>query len=94
METESLTRALLSLVFVLGLIGLLAWGLRKMEGTRLARSMKAGRRLQVVEQLYIDPKNKLVLARLDDREHLLLVNPQHSVAIESHPAKVTENAAL
>ena len=71
MDPIDYLRFLAALVFVLGLIALLAW---------LARRYRLGgapantaRRLAVVEVLPIDPRRKLVLVRCDDRDFLLLI---------------------
>lgn len=87
MENIDPLRVLLSLVLVLGLIGLMALVLR-----RLAASGKfAGGgmvspgqgRLAVVETRYLDTRRKLVLIRRDGTEHLLLLTPDSAQLLES-----------
>lgn len=67
-----------ALALVLGLIGGLAWLVRRsgVAGSLMPTSVKKGtsRRLGVVEVLPLDPRRKLVLVRCDEREHLLLLN--------------------
>ena len=82
----TLLQALASLIFVIGLIGLMAWGLRRIESSKLAREFKQGRRMQVVEQLYLDPRHKIVLVRRDDTEHMLVLGPNPARVIESFAA--------
>jgi len=75
MDFESYLRFVLALGVVLGLIGLIAWALRRF-GLVPGGAMGGGkgRRLNVVEVLPIDGKRRLVLVRRDEREHLLLLS--------------------
>lgn len=67
-EPEIYARAAAALAAVL----LLIWGAaRLLRRTPLAA--QPGRRLQVAETLALDARRRLVLARCDDREVLLLV---------------------
>ena len=86
MEDSQLLKVFLSLIFVLALMGALAFLLRKLEQSRFAKGLKSGRRLQMVEQLYLDPKHKLVLVRRDDKEHLVLVGPSSAATVEQNIA--------
>lgn len=67
-----------ALALVLGLIGALAWLVRRsgVAGSLMPSAARKGegRRLGVVEVLPLDPRRKLVLVRCDGREHLLLLN--------------------
>ena len=67
--------AVFSLAVVLGLIGLLAVGLRRYAPQWLERLQadRGARRLKVVETLVLDPARRLVLVRVDDEERLLLL---------------------
>jgi len=79
-------KAVLALLFVLGLIGALAWGLKRAGALPgLARSSKPGknRRLTVTESLSLDTRHRLVLIRRDKCEHLLLLGPAGSLVVES-----------
>jgi len=79
-------KAVLALLFVLGLIGTLAWLLRRAGGLPgLARSAGRGahRRLSVSESLALDTRHRLVLVRRDGHEHLLLLGPAGSTVVES-----------
>lgn len=75
---------ILSLVFVLGLIGVAAWAYRRLAGTNpLARRLGASNRLAVIEMRPIDARRKLVLVRRDGTEHLLLLGPTGETVVES-----------
>ena len=70
-------------VFVITLMLLLSWGLKKV-GLGGPMMKKAGkRRLKIVEFLPIDHKRRLVLVRRDDREHLLVLGPDSETVVET-----------
>ncbi|MCH7861927.1 MAG: FliO/MopB family protein [Proteobacteria bacterium] len=84
MSGASVLNAVLMLVFVVGLIALLAWAVRRLNLIPgIAAPRRGGRRLQVVEVTPIDIRRKLVLVRRDDREHLLLLGQASELVIES-----------
>ncbi|MBN8530614.1 MAG: FliO/MopB family protein [Alphaproteobacteria bacterium] len=92
METVSLFRVVLSLLFVLGLIGLSALLLRKlaqMQGWGAPRTGQP-RRLQVIERLTLNPRQALLLVRRDDKEHLLLIGGNEGLLVESSIPAQTE----
>ncbi len=80
MEEVSLIRVIASFAFVIGLIFLLSWGLKNLRGNRWVEKVQGPRRLQMVEQLYLDSRHKLVLVKCDEEEHLLMVGGGHEVA--------------
>jgi len=84
MDTVSLVRFALAFLFVLGLIGLFAWGLRYWaEKQKMLGRMRTGRRLAVSETLTLDSRRRLVLVRRDDAEHLLILSPSSETVIET-----------
>lgn len=84
METVSLLRVALSLLFVVGLIGISALLLRKVAQLQGWSTAKTGvpRRLQVVERLALSPRQALLLVRRDDKEHLLLIGGNDGLLVE------------
>lgn len=76
---------LFALIFVLGLIGLFSIALKRLSTTGMAglRSGKGPRRLSIVETVILDGKRRMVLVRRDNKEHLLLLNLQNDVVIET-----------
>lgn len=82
MEFEAYFRMVLALAVVLGLIGLVAWGARRMglAGPRFSAGRK--RRLGVVESLQLDNRRRLVLVRRDGVEHLLLIGGGSDIIVE------------
>lgn len=83
MELDTYFRFLIALVFVIALIGVLAWLARRAGlGHRVARKAGSRRRLSISEVSAIDAKRRLVLLRRDDVEHLVLLGPGQDVVIE------------
>ena len=83
MDFDIIFRFLVALIFVLGLIGLLAWVARRFGiGGRVAVRGGRRRRTMVVEATAVDAKRRLVLVRRDDVEHLVLLGPTSDLVIE------------
>lgn len=89
MDTIDPSRFLLSFLLVLGLIGLMYFGLKFLaaSGKMAAMNAKAGEgRLKVLETRYLDPRRRLVLIQRDTRQHLLLLADGRETVIESFEA--------
>jgi len=84
MEFGGYFRFLVALVFVLGMIGLLAV-LARRSGLGFPAAARPGkdRRLQVVEVAPVDGRRRLVLIRRDNIEHLVLLGQSTELLIES-----------
>ena len=82
MDEFSYLRFVASLLLVLGLIVACLWAIRRfgLSGSILGAGQR--RRLRIIETLPVDAKNRLVLVRLDDREHLLLIGASSSAIVE------------
>ena len=85
MEFGGYFRFVIALIFVLGLIGLLAMLARRMGFGFPAPAIKASkdRRIGIVEAAQLDGRRRLVLVRRDDVEHLVLLSPNSELLIES-----------
>lgn len=87
MEIALIIKAVLTLVFVLGLLFVTVWGLKycelKSTNNRIFNKIRNHRRLEVIENSRIDLRNSLVLVRRDNTEHLLLLSPAGNTLIES-----------
>lgn len=96
--TTDILRAIFALAFVIGLMWLLSYVLKKYGwrfGLPTALSMGRERRLKLVEILPLDHRNKVALIRQDGKEHLLLINADNATIIEknlSAPVETTEKA--
>lgn len=69
----------------IALVGL-AFGVRKMtQATRFAPlfAPRAQKRIDIVEQVAVDAKRKLLLVRRDDIEHLIMTGGPADIVIES-----------
>jgi flagellar protein FliO/FliZ len=89
MDFDSLLRLALALGFVLGLIVLAAFVMRRL-GLAGPVVLKPGqeRRLHLVEARAVDARRQLLLVRRDGVEHLLLLSPNGETVIETGiPAK-------
>ncbi len=83
MDLLSYLRFLAALGLVLGLIGLIAWAVRRFGlAGRLPAARGKSRRLRMVEITAIDPKRRLVLVERDRTQHLLLLGPGGDLVIE------------
>lgn len=82
MADLDLLRFVLALMFVLGLIALAAWAIRRFRlgGTFIVPAHE--RRLRLVETMAVDPRHKLVLVRRDEVEHLILLAPGSALALK------------
>jgi flagellar protein FliO/FliZ len=77
----------LALVFVLGLIGLVAIIMRHYGlggAIQLGRKKRAGRRrIEIVDVAPVDARRRLILVRRDDVEHLILLGAHEDILVES-----------
>ena len=86
MDFMDWARALFALIATLALIGLAAYAARRF-GMLDASGANAQRRLKATESLMLDPRRRLVLVRLDGREHLLLLSPAGDKVVTDVEAK-------
>ena len=90
MDWHHVLQALLSLVFVIGLLLLTLWLFKycqlKGGNCRWARQLKAGQRLNVVESRRLDNRNSVVLLKRDDQEFLILLGRNANLLIDRSPA--------
>jgi len=81
-------RFALALIFVLGLVGACSWiGKRMGLAPRIGGGGK-NQRLGVIEVQAVDARRKLVLVRRDNVEHLILLNGENDLLIETGIAAV------
>lgn len=86
----------LALLFVLGLIGACSWFGKRMGLAPRVRGAGGRNRLSVIEVQAVDARRKLVLIRRDTVEHLILLNGDRDLLIESSidaRADIKENSA-
>ena len=83
METALLLKFFFAFVFVLSLMFLFGWFLKKIGLAGKVVMPGAQRRLKIVEFLPVDHRRKLVLLRRDDVEHLVLLGTNSETLIEA-----------
>ncbi len=85
MDLEDYIRFAIALVFVLGLIGLLALVARRFGMTPRVtkRKGRADKRVRIVDVTNVDGKRRLILVGRDDTEHLILLGPNSETVIET-----------
>jgi len=71
-----------ALFFVLALIGLLVWALRRFGSGKMSANGR-GRRLAVTEAAMVDKRRRLVLIRRDNQEHLVMIGGPQDLVIET-----------
>lgn len=92
MDFILLIKAIVSLLFVLGLLFITLWAIKYIEqhsaSSRFFKKINGKKRLEIIEIKRIDARNTLVLIRRDDKEHLLLVGPSSQIIENNIPAKI------
>jgi flagellar protein FliO/FliZ len=93
MDALSFLRAIAALGATVALIGLAAWAAHRMGllaqfGATAPRPLRQ-RRLQVVEAIMLGPRQRLVIVRAGENEHLILLGQRETV-IESRSAQAPE----
>ena len=78
-------KSLSAFVFILALMALCAWVMRRLGMSNMGPSAK-NRRLKILEFLPVDHRRRLALVSRDGVEHLLLLGPQGEVVVESNIA--------
>ncbi|MEX1147598.1 MAG: flagellar biosynthetic protein FliO [Sphingomonadales bacterium] len=94
MESLDYLQFIAALLFVLALIGALAWLARRFGFTprvTMTGGGRATRRLSIVEVLPVDARRRLILIRRDGFEHLVLLGTDRDTVVESGIA-VQDNA--
>lgn len=82
METALLLKFFFAFTFVISLMLLTGWLLRR-SGLSGVSMPGAKRRLKIVEFLPLDHRRRLVLVRRDGTEHLIVLGPNSETVIES-----------
>jgi flagellar protein FliO/FliZ len=84
MDFTTYFKAFLGLAIVLGLILGLSYVLKRLGfGDGMRGPLGRKRRIATVEAVMLDSRNKVILLRRDDVEHLVLVGPNTSQVIET-----------
>lgn len=89
MEWMHIFQAVLSLIFVIGLLLLTVWFFKYCEQkglkSRFAAKLKAGSRINIVEIRRLDAKSALLLVECGDTEYLILNGANTALLLHSKP---------
>lgn len=78
-------RTVFALLLVLGLIAGAAYGARRL-GMLQGVAPSGKRRMNVVESLFLDARRRVVIVRVDEEDHIILLSPFGDKALGSKPA--------
>lgn len=87
MEGPDYLRFILAFAFVLTLMSVISYIVRRAGGGRFAIGKKADQRLSLIETRFIDGRHTLALVKCDNREYLLMLGPDHSRVIDADISK-------
>ncbi|MCB1682486.1 MAG: flagellar biosynthetic protein FliO [Rhodospirillales bacterium] len=82
-ELFNIGRMLAALVFVLALMGGLAFVLKKLGLSGPPGTLAGKKRLKVIESLPLDMRRRLVLIQCDDEQHLVILGPAGETLIKT-----------
>ena len=95
MEWALLLKFISAFVFVIALMFLFSWFLKRTGLANSGMVNNSKRRLNVVEFINIDNRRRLVLVRRDDKEHLLLLGSQSETVVKTDiPVNVANDIGL
>lgn len=84
MEISDYLKFLFALVFVLSLMGGLAFALKYFGFGGTSRLLPADkRRLKIVEILPLDARHRAILLRRDDKDHLVILSASGDTVVET-----------
>ena len=84
MDYSSYINAIFALIFVLGLIGLFSFVLKKLSTGQFVSKSKSAKRISLEEVFYLDAKRKLMIVKRDDVEHLILLGANSETIVEQN----------
>src|SRR5438034_7204804 len=84
-EMPLAVRFFVAFLIVLGLIGAIAWAVRRFGSGRLGASTRGRQpRLAVIDYASVDGRRRLILVRRDNVEHLLMIGGPSDIVIEQN----------
>lgn len=93
-DLPQILRLILAMVFVLSLMGGLAFALKRLGLSTGTTRTRGPRRIKVIESLAIDPRHRAVLLQRDDKQHLVILGPNGETVVETNikPIKGSNDA--
>jgi|GEM_PF-2380400 len=93
MDLMGLTRMFGALALTVGLIVGMALIARRLGLVRTG-PITSARRLSIIDQLWLDTgRTRLILVKLDNTEHLIVVTPGNAMTVSSGPVRQFPSAA-
>ncbi len=96
MEWQQIIQAVLSLIFVIGLLFLTLWLFKYCEAkgvkNKFIRNLKNGNRLNIIEFKRLDTKNALILFQCDSQEFLILLGTSGNTVLPLTPNTSSKKA--
>ncbi len=85
MEAPDYIKFFAALVFVVALMGLLAYVMKRLNLAGGGGLISTGkRRLKIVETLPLDARRKAVILQRDNRQHLVILGPAGETVVETN----------
>ena len=86
MDNPNYVRFVVALIFVLGLLYGCLWLVQRLGPKLTTMRMRTSKtqRLKIIESLFIDPRRRLLLIERDDQQHLILLNQNQDIVIETN----------
>jgi len=84
MDSTNYFKFLAAFVFVISLMALLAWVVKRMGLAGNAPLNMGKRRLSIVEYLPLDSRRRLMLIKRDDVEHLVILGTDQEIVVEAN----------
>ena len=84
MEATDYLKFAAALVFVLSLMGGLAYVFKRFNLAGPGMGMTGNRRLKVIESLPLDARRKLLIIARDDAQHLVILGPAGETVVETN----------
>jgi flagellar protein FliO/FliZ len=82
-EMPLAVRFFVAFLVVLGLIGAIAWAIRRFSSGRLGSTTRGRQpRLAVIDYASVDGRRRLILVRRDNVEHLLMIGGPSDIVVE------------
>lgn len=94
METEYLIRAVLSLIFVVALIGIVAVIFQKFAIEKRFTNKDSSKKLRIIEYQMIDSKRRLAVVGFGKKEIVILLGPNGETVINKDQMHVAEKPAV
>ncbi len=95
MEWHQILQAVLSLIFVIGLLFLTLWIFKFLEQkglrSKFIKNLKSGQRIEILEKRNLDARTQVALLRADNTEYLVLLGAGGCLLLDTHSVSGQNN---